>query len=338
MSDRVVLLNPGPVTLTPRVRQAMLRADMCHREADFARMVLDVKGRLLEVYEGASAYDAVILTGSGTCAVEAMLAAHGKPHEVLRGEWLAPLDLGAVEERLRASDDIARVAAVHHETTTGRLNGVAGLARLCQKYGRGLLLDAVSSFGGEDIRFEEWGLEAVAATANKCLHAVPGMAFVVAHRAALEDADGSTRSVYLDLRRYYAEQRAGFSPFTQSVQACFALHEALLEMQETGGWVRRQARYRLISDAVRDRLGALGAAPLIPWSEASSMLSAFRLPDGLPYEVLHDTLRAAGFVIYAGQGALAGSIFRIATMGDIRDDDLDRLLASLVGVFRAVRR
>ena len=68
------LLNPGPVTLTPRVRAALGRPDLCHREPEFAALQNDLRQRLLRVYEGAEArYSAVLITGSGTAAVEAMV-------------------------------------------------------------------------------------------------------------------------------------------------------------------------------------------------------------------------------------------------------------------------
>jgi 2-aminoethylphosphonate-pyruvate transaminase len=49
----------------------------------------------------------------------------------------------------------------------------------------------------------------------------------------------------------------------------------------------------------------------------------------MSYPKLHDELKRDGFIIYAGQGHLASDICRIANMGDIRDEDLDRLFDSL---------
>jgi 2-aminoethylphosphonate-pyruvate transaminase len=361
MTRPTILLNPGPVTLTERVRRALAREDQCHREPEFANLVLDIRDRLARVYpEAAANFVPVLLTGSGTCAVEAMLAsllppdgkalvvangvygermaamieAHGKPFDLLRADWLAPWDLGEVGRRLAADRALTHVAAVHHETTTGRLNDVAGLGRLCREQGRALLLDAVSSFGAEAIDFAAWNVEGAAATANKCLHAAPGIAFVLVKKAALNGRPSGARSLYLDLFRYAKDQQAGFSPFTQAVHVCFALQEALRELEEVGGRQARLERYHSLSGAVRDALQGLGVEGPIPREAFSSMLSAFRLPAGMTYAHVHDRLREAGFVIYAGQGALARSIFRVATMGDIRDDDVGRLLAAFRQVFR----
>ena len=67
------------------------------------------------------------------------------------------------------------------------------------------------------------------------------------------------------------------------------------------------------------------------------MLTGFRLTRGVDYATLHDRLKQAGFVIYAGQGHLAAGIFRIATMGEIHDADLDRLLVAIGGTVGAGR-
>jgi 2-aminoethylphosphonate-pyruvate transaminase len=364
MTRPLILLNPGPVTLTERVRLALAREDQCHREPEFAELVLDIRGRLCRVYPEAEAnFSAILLTGSGTCAVEAMLAsllpyegktlivangvygermaamarAHGKTFEVIRGDWVAGLDLAQAERMLREDASITHVAAVHNETTTGRLNNVRALGELCQAYGRSLLLDTVSSFGAETIDFRNQSLEAVAATANKCLHGAPGIAFTLVRKSVLSQRSSQARSLYLDLYRYHHDQQSGYSPFTQAVHVCFGLQEALKELEDMGGIPYRLARYRQLSVAIRGSLRDLGVRALLPETDYCSMISSFLLPAGLTYARIHDKLREAGFVIYAGQGDLARTIFRVANMGDIRDEDLGRLLTAFADVFKAKR-
>jgi 2-aminoethylphosphonate-pyruvate transaminase len=141
---------------------------------------------------------------------------------------------------------------------------------------------------------------------------------------------GPTASVYLDLRAYHRAQHGdGYSPFTQSVQVAFALAEALAEHAEQGGWLARRAVYRERAARIHGELARLGVETVLPPSEYSSVLWSYRLPAGMGYAKLHDALKARGFVIYAGQGPLASGIFRIAHMGAIGGDDLDRLCAAL---------
>ncbi len=357
MTKKMLLLNPGPVTLTERVRSSLQKEDLCHREPEFAEMALDIRRRLARVYaEAESDYEAVLMTGSGTCAVEAMISsfvpkggkvlviangiygermgamveAQGKHAALVRSEWPEPMNLAEADRRLASDPSLTHVLAVQNETTTGRHNDLAGLARLLKKHDRRLLLDAVSSFAGEEIHFADWNLDALSAVANKCVHGAPGICFVLARRELLDRGTSGATSVYLDLYRYYKEQRNGFSPFTQATHVCVAFQEALAELEEGGGWKARRERYRHLSRTIRAELDRLGIRRFLPEEAYCGVISSFHLPPGVTYEPLHDLLKGEGFVIYAGQAGLYHSIFRIANMGDIADNDLERLL----GVFR----
>lgn len=351
---KTILLNPGPVTLSDGVRSALLGPDLCHREIEFADLQDGLRRKLLAVYGlDPAAWAAVLLTGSGTAAVEAMLTSlvpqggriliaengvygermsrmaetYGMDCTRITGRWDSAIDLEAIAAAL-ACEKYSHVAVVHHETTTGRLNDLAPLAALCRRHEARLLVDGVSSFGAEDLDFGALGLDACAATANKCLHGVPGTAFVVVRRGALT-ATACARSVYLDLREYLQRQDAHGTPFTQSVQAFYALDAALDEFFAAGGRVARQRLFRARMGAVRNVLQDLGVTPLLPTADCSCVLHAFELPAELSYAELHDRLKAGGFIIYAGQGALSERVFRISAMGAISNDDLARLCATL---------
>jgi len=77
---------------------------------------------------------------------------------------------------------------------------------------------------------------------------------------------------------------------------------------------------------VRSGLAALGIEAAVPAEQSSVVLRAYRLPPGLTYDTLHDRLKRAGFVIYAGQGGFSGKLFRISTMGNVTAADIERLL------------
>jgi 2-aminoethylphosphonate-pyruvate transaminase len=190
----MLLLNPGPVTLTERVRNSLLQTDLCHRESEFFDLQEEARTRLVDLYGlDASEWQAVLMTGSGTAAVESMTAAlvpqngkllvvengvygeriaqiaaqYGIAHEALKHDWMQVPDLAKIAERLDADKAFTHVAVIHHETTTGRLNDLAALGALCRTRGLRLLVDGVSSFGAEAIDFADTSLDAVAATASR---------------------------------------------------------------------------------------------------------------------------------------------------------------------------
>ncbi|KVC94409.1 2-aminoethylphosphonate aminotransferase [Burkholderia ubonensis] len=346
----MLLLNPGPVTLTERVRRSLLQPDLCHRESEFFDLQDEARARLVAAYGlDPAEWAAVLMTGSGTAAVESMIAAlvpqRGKllviengvygeriaqiatqyaiAHEVLKHEWMQAPDLAQIAARLDAGG-FSHVAVIHHETTTGRLNDLGAIADVCRARGVRLLVDGVSSFGAEAIDFAGGDIDAVAATANKCLHGVPGAAFVIARRSAL--AQAASRTYYLDLGRLAKLQDQRNTPFTPSVHAYYALVEALREFDEAGGWRARHARYKALADQAQAGLAARGMPLVLPEGASSVVLRAYRLPQGVTYEQLHDGLKARGFVIYAGQGGLSKELFRISTMGAIEAADVERLL------------
>jgi 2-aminoethylphosphonate-pyruvate transaminase len=358
----MLLLNPGPVTLTERVRRSLLQPDLCHRESEFFDLQDEARARLLATYAlDPAVWTAVLMTGSGTAAVESMMAAlvpetgrvltvengvYGEriaqicaqyriAHGRIAGAWMQALDPDAIAARLDAATGNARfthLAVVHHETTTGRLNDLQPLGELCRARGMSFLVDGVSSFGAEALDFTDGSLSAVAATANKCLHGVPGASFVIVRRNVL--AQAASRTYYLDLGRLARSQDQRNTPFTPAVHAYYALVEALREFAEQGGRQARYQHYAALAQQVRAGLAALGIEMVVPPEQSSVVLRAYRLPAGLTYTTLHDALKAKGFVIYAGQGDLSKTLFRISTMGNLTSADIDRLLKCFTQLLR----
>lgn len=340
---RTILLNPGPVVISDRVRRALAGPDLCHREPEFEQIRDDIRRLLLELFAAGTGHEVALLTGSGTAAVEAMLVcgappsgtilvlnngiygrrmldicrAHGIPAESLDVSWNEAVPPDRVRERLRPP--IRAIAMVHHETTTGLVNPVAEVASLARERGLRLLVDSVSGLAGETIDLRP--IDFVAGTATKCIQGVAGLAFVFLRREALAP---DPRSVYLDLRRYLE----GPVPFTPAVQVFAACREALLELREEGVETRI-ARYRRAAGILRDGFQRLGLTFHVPAPIRSNTLTSLHLPPHRTYSDLHDAVKASGYVIYAGQQQLASRIFRVANMGWLMDDDLRGFLAAL---------
>ncbi|MFM2120341.1 MAG: hypothetical protein RL722_1809, partial [Pseudomonadota bacterium] len=264
------LLTPGPLTTTLRTRQAMLR-DWGSWDSDFNALTARVRARLLAIVHGEASHVVVPLQGSGTFSVEAAVAT-----VVPRDGHLLVLDNGAyckrlgrvaslmgrrttiaahgedeavspaaLEERLRADPSITHVGLIHCETGTGVLNPLAGIAAVCERHGKGLIIDAMSSFAALPIDARSVRFDALIAASGKCLEGVPGMGFVFIRQAVLAGCRGNSQSLAMDLYDQHDYMgRTGQWRFTPPTHVVAALAEAIAQFDEQGGQPARLARYQ----------------------------------------------------------------------------------------------
>ena len=352
--DRPWLLNPGPCNVSDAVREALDTPDICHREADYLSVQVEVRQLLLRAFElDGGRWCPALITGSGTAALEMavsssvsasgamlvivngvygdriarMATAHGIETVTVTSGWTEPPDVAAVAAALEAHPEVEVVGMVHHETTTGLVNPVAAVSAVCRAAGKRLLVDTISGLGGEEIDLE--GVDIAVCTANKLVQGVPGVSFCLVRRDFYADLRGyPPRSVYLDLGNYLDEQEGGGTPFTPAVQVTYALRQALRELAEET-LAGRIARVCRASAHLREGFERLGLEFFLPAELQSNTITTLRLPDGIDYETLHAHMRARGFVIYAGQGDLRREAFRIANMGLLTDEAVAGVLTAL---------
>ena len=73
-NELMLLLNPGPVSLSERVRRSLRQPDLCHRESEFFDLQDEALRRLLATYSlDPAQWTAVLMTASGTAASKAWL-------------------------------------------------------------------------------------------------------------------------------------------------------------------------------------------------------------------------------------------------------------------------
>ena len=352
-----ILLNPGPVNVSARVRDALNGPDICHRESEFFDLQDAIRARLLDAFDVSSDYTSVLLTGSGTAMVEAMITSaipdggrllvvqngtygeriakiaelHRIHRDIIACSPIQRPDLTAIGDRLGAERYDA-LAVVHHETTTGLINEIGPMAEICRRHGVPVLVDAVSALGGEPFDFAAWKPEAVACTSGKCVQGYPGLSFALVRRDFMKRMTGHPeRSLYFHLPRHFAEQEKRSTPFTPAVQVAYALRAAIDELCDETVAVRI-ARYGRGTAIIRRGLTGLGLELLLPQELRSNTLTSVKLPLSVPYATLHDALKRSGFVIYAGQGVFAAHAFRVAAMGDVAEADYRRFVATLGAV------
>lgn len=364
-TPRYTLLNPGPVMTSARVKAALVHPDLCHRDGDYSSVVKRLREKLRPVFRGSPRHEVILLTGSGTAAMELAIsstvpagkkllvvsngafgermievgAVHGMSVEALRCPWGELPAAEEVEARLAADPDIAVVAMVHHETSVGVLNPVTAVGEACARHDRLFIVDMVSSLGAEDIDVVRDHIDIAYASANKCLHSVAGVAFAcISPRVWPRIEQLPPRSFYLSLARYeHYLQQLNQTPFTPAVSAFLALEAAVDEFTERGGLEARRNAYRLRNLRVRQVLTQLGFHSFTNTGHESVSICTMRVPDFLRVDEVYDLLKERGFIAYKCKGSLAGSYMQVANMGELTDADLDGFLAAVTEIVKAAR-
>lgn len=356
-----MLFSPGPTNVSKKVREALKTEDICHREKEFFEVLSRVREKILKVVWGQDSHTAIAFTSSATGANEAVISSiegkilllnNGKysqrlkkivqrynlPLYELKFDPLRQIDLWEVEKTLKENEDLTHILIVHHETTTGMLAPLHEIGQLAQKYNKVLVADTVSSFGGHEIDVKADNLTFCTVSSNKCLESFPGLSFVIANKAELEKMKGKSRSFYFDLYCQWKKEEEGQTPFTPAVQLFFALDRALDELLEEG-IKNRIERYRKNAKIMRAGLKDLGFEFLLPQELLkSNVVTAVHLPQNLDYWRMHDLLKERGHVIYSGKEMLEKGIFRIATMGHLKEKDIQQFLKDLKEVLEILKK
>ncbi|HWL74978.1 MAG TPA: 2-aminoethylphosphonate--pyruvate transaminase, partial [Burkholderiaceae bacterium] len=264
-----ILLTPGPLTTSLRTKQAML-SDWGSWDAAFNSITASIRRDVVDIVNGGNDYTCVPLQGSGTFSVEAAIGTlvprDGKVLVPNNGAYCARIvrickylnraviDLAVPEDQpttgaivdaaLVADPSITHVAQVHCETGAGILNDLEGVAQACRKHGKGLIVDAMSSFAALPIDVRSIPFDALVAASGKCLEGVPGMGFVIVRRSLLETRAGNAHSLAMDLHdQYVYMEKTTQWRYTPPTHVVAALRVAIDQYREEGGQRARLARY-----------------------------------------------------------------------------------------------
>lgn len=354
-----VLMGPGPSDVHPRVLRAMSTPLVGHLDPEFLKVMDDIKAMVQETLQTQNPLTFVVSApgsaGMECCLVnllepgdEAVICIHGVfgtrladiaercGAKVIKVEadWGTPIDPNNVKKAL-ASCKPKLVAIVHAETSTGVLQPLEEISKMTKAAGALLVVDAVTSFCGTELKVDEWGIDALYSGSQKCLSAPPGLSPVTFSQAAIEVLDNrktKVQSWFLDLtmvKNYWAGAKRAYH-HTAPVSAMFAMREALRIVLEEG-LENRFKRHRKNHELLRDGLEGLGFEFLVPEPYRLPMLNAVRIPVGVDEALVRKRLLDEYSIeIGGGLGPFAGKIWRIGLMGEsATPNHVNMLMAAL---------
>jgi alanine-glyoxylate transaminase/serine-glyoxylate transaminase/serine-pyruvate transaminase len=340
-----LLCGPGPANVTPAVLEAMQRPLLGHMDPDLADINTEVVQLLRVAYQAPDAGLVLPLQATGTSGMEAGLAHLLEPGDTaiigvngffgrriveiagrlgaevvpVEAEWGQPVANDDLMQALDAHPDARLMTVVHAETSSGAEHPLAQLGALLRDRDVLLMADCVTSLGGVELAFDEWGVDFAYSCTQKCLGAPPGMSPVAVSERALERVRNRTHpvpySLDLQLLHDYWVKRPPVYHHTAPVLHIYALHEALRDVANEGLSARWE-RHAQAGAALQNGLRSRGLKLLTDPAHQLPQLTAVLVPDGVDAnQVQTALLREHGIEIGGGLGPSAPSMWRIGLMG-----------------------
>lgn len=350
-----ILLTSGPLTTSQTVKEAML-TDWCTWDEDYnLHIVEEIRKSLVSLAtQHTGDYTSILLQGSGTYCVEAVIGSvikpgdkllilsngaygdrmgniaeyHGISYDMLAFDETEQVSVSYVDDYLSHNAEITHVAVVHCETTTGVLNPLKEIAHLVKMHGKKLIVDAMSSFGGVPLDVHELGIDFLISSANKCIQGVPGFGFIIARRSELLHCKGVSKSLSLNIYDQWEAMEKGHGKwrFTSPTHVVRAFKQAMDELAEEGGVEVRHNRYCENHRVLVDGMRSLGFQTLLPDEIQSPVITSFLYPYAdFNFKTFYTQLKERGFVIYPGKISQADT-FRIGNIGDVHPEDFRQLI------------
>ena len=340
-----ILLGPGPSMVNPRVLQAMMQNMIGYLDPDYVDIMDQVAELLGKVFQTEEAFT-MALSGTGSSGMEAGLSSILEPGDTvvvciygyfgermvdmatrvganvvaLRSEWGKPFPEEMLEQALKEHTDVKLVAVIHAETSTGIKQPLEGMSRLASEHGALFMVDAVTSLGGNEIAFDNLGIDYCYSATQKCLGCPPGLSPVAVSQRAMESIrsrETPPASWYLDLNlnaNYWYDPKVYHH--TSPVTMVLALGEGLRVVLEEG-LENRFARHERNAEALRAGLEALGLGVVTPDGYRLAQITPVWIPDGVDdAQVRAKLLSDYQIEIGKGLGAFDGKIWRFGLMGE----------------------
>ena len=348
------LFIPGPTHVRQEILDAQTAPMIGHRAPEYAELQGEIRPKLQKLLY--TEQPVFIFASSGTGVMEGSIrqavrpgkralvtvcgafsdrwyqlsVANGVPTDRVDVEWGQGITPEIVDEALSKGDYDA-VTVTFNETSTGVMNPLGEIAALVrEKYPETVILvDAVSGMAGAKIPFDEWGLDVVLASTQKCFALPPGLAVAaVSERMLSRAGEVPNRGYYFDflnMLKYYKKDQ---TPATPAISLIRALNQQLDDILAEG-LEARWARHLEMAETVRT--WARQHFALFPDERfLSNTVTTVKNTRGINVADLNKALGERGAMISNGYGKkLREKTFRIAHMGDLTVADIQWLLGMI---------
>ncbi|GAA2750329.1 pyridoxal-phosphate-dependent aminotransferase family protein [Amnibacterium kyonggiense] len=218
-----LLMGPGPITVYPRVLQAMSAQLVGQYDPFMTATMTETQALYRDVFRTAN--DATLLVdGTSRAGIEAALVSLVEPGDrvlvprfgrfghllveiaercsaevhAIDVPWGQVFDPAAIEAAIREVRP-KLLAVVHGDTSTTVAQPLDALGAICREHDVLLYCDTTATLGGNEFLTDEWGLDAVTAGLQKCLGGPSGSAPITLSARAVEVIE-SRKSIEAGIR------------------------------------------------------------------------------------------------------------------------------------------
>jgi len=361
MSERELLMIPGPTNVDPAVLRALSKPTLSHTDPEFIKIFKEALNDLKKVFMASN--EVFVIAGSGTLALEMAIAnliepgdkvlntvsgyfgecfvkiskVHGALPRVLETPWGKSIKPEDVKNALR-KDDYKAVTVTHVETSTGVANPIKEIGEIVKEYSNAFyVVDTVCSLGGMEVRVDDWNIDICASGSQKCIGVPPGLALLSVSRKALEFIEGRKNPVnfwYGDLRNWLPVMKDPSQYFaTPPVNMVYALSKAL-KMLLNEGLENRFRRHHILADGFRASMDALNLKMVADRESTADTVTAVYYPERIDDAVFRSEMKNRGIMVASTLGPLKGKGFRVGHMGNVSQNDM----MSTIGAIEATLR
>ncbi len=339
------LFCPGPVMVSDNVKNAMINTTIGHRSIEFENLFKNIKKNILKFTNAPATFDTVILSSSGSSANEAVIASlftkqdkililsngsfgerinkmmdtYKLNHSIIKNDWGQVFDFDEIDNHLKINS-YDYIFISHDETSSGLLNPIEELGKLCKKYNIELFVDCVSSIASDEVDILKQNISILTAVSGKAIGGVPGASFIVMKKELFEKTtQNEINNYYLNLASYYKfSTEKNQTPNTPNITNFLALNTALEECIKED----KSTRYKQCSNYLRDEFEKLNISFVIDRALMANTVTTIILPKERQAKDIYDKLYNLGYTTYLTRGVFSDSnCIQICVMGEIYLED-----------------
>jgi aspartate aminotransferase-like enzyme len=346
------LFTVGPVACYPEVLKEMGQQMFSHRSKEYKQLHTETVELLQSLLETENEVFLFSSTGSGfmeasirNCVKKTMLCcicgsfgkryaevatSNDKQVETIEPSLGEPITPNQLDQKLSENPDIEAVSITHNETSVGLINPLKKLAEVVKDHGKLLIVDAVSSMGGTEIKADKWGLDVCFSSSQKCFGVPPGLSIGSVSKAALKKSEiVQNKGWYFDFKVWEKYQKQQSTPMTSVIPQIAGLNRILKMIEENGGKQWFFDLYEERNQQIQGEIEKMGLTLFPKGGYESPTVTCVNAPPNINGIEIYEEMREKGFELAKGYGSIKNLTFRIGNMGYIKPEDITSMLEAL---------